>query len=66
MKTVREIKKLLADKGVYIGKTQIIMDIRLNKYGLKASKIGNIYAIEDKVAKEYINQRIKHKKKNVV
>lgn len=54
MKSVQDLVKEL--KGI-VGKTQIIMDIRLGNHGLSAVKIGNSYAIEEKVFNKYVKIR---------
>lgn len=56
MKSIQDIVKELT--GI-VGKTQIIMDIRLGNHGLTATKVGNSYAIDDAVAKKYIDTRKK-------
>jgi len=56
MKSIQDI--VIELKGI-VKKTQIIMDIRLGNHGITATKIGNSYAIEDAVAKKYINTRKK-------
>lgn len=57
MKSVKDIVKEL--NGI-VHKTQVIMDIRLGRFGITAQKVGNSYAIEDEVAKRYIKLRKKH------
>ena len=56
MKTIQDLIKSL--DGI-VGKTQIILDIRLGNHNLVAKKFENSYAIEDDVAKKYIITRKK-------
>lgn len=46
--------KDMAKRGI-VGKVQIIMDIRLGR--LKGVKVGNSYAIEEKEAERYLEQK---------
>ncbi len=57
MITVRELLNELKKNNINIHKTQVIMDIRLQRHGLRARKIGNLYAIDDNIAREYIRRR---------
>ncbi len=57
MKSVKDILKMLDEAGLKVGKTQVILDIRLGNFGLKAQKVGNSYGVEDKIASKYIEAR---------